>query len=56
MTFARTFAAALLLAIVSFAAGSAVAESKKAIFAGGCFWCVEEAFDQVDGVVATISG
>ena len=27
-----------------------------AIFAGGCFWCVEEAFDQVDGVVSTTSG
>ena len=28
----------------------------KATFAGGCFWCVEEAFDKVPGVVATISG
>ena len=27
-----------------------------AIFGGGCFWCVEEAFDQVPGVVATTSG
>ena len=27
-----------------------------ATFAGGCFWCVEEAFDKVDGVVSTISG
>lgn len=27
-----------------------------ATFAGGCFWCVEEAFDAVDGVVDTISG
>lgn len=28
----------------------------EATFAGGCFWCVEEAFDAVDGVKATISG
>jgi len=28
----------------------------KAIFAGGCFWCMEEAFDKPSGVVATISG
>ena len=28
----------------------------KATFAGGCFWCMEEAFDKVPGVVATISG
>jgi peptide-methionine (S)-S-oxide reductase len=29
---------------------------KKAYFAGGCFWCMEEAFDQVDGVLEVISG
>lgn len=28
----------------------------KATFAGGCFWCVEEAFDTVPGVVSTTSG
>lgn len=28
----------------------------KATFAAGCFWCTEEAFDKVDGVVATVSG
>lgn len=27
-----------------------------AIFAAGCFWCVEEAFDQVEGVISTTSG
>jgi len=27
-----------------------------AIFAGGCFWCVESDFDKVPGVVETISG
>ena len=27
-----------------------------AIFAGGCFWCVEADFDKVPGVVKTISG
>ncbi|WP_119458238.1 peptide-methionine (S)-S-oxide reductase MsrA [Rhodospirillaceae bacterium SYSU D60014] len=27
-----------------------------AVFAGGCFWCVEEAFDKVEGVVETTSG
>ena len=29
---------------------------KEAIFAGGCFWCVEADFDKVPGVVETISG
>jgi len=28
----------------------------RATFAGGCFWCMEEAFDKVPGVVATVSG
>jgi len=27
-----------------------------AIFAGGCFWCVESDFDKVPGVVRTVSG
>lgn len=27
-----------------------------AIFAGGCFWCVEADFDKVPGVLATVSG
>ena len=31
-------------------------ETKTAIFAGGCFWCVEDAFDEVDGVTETVSG
>ena len=31
-------------------------ENKKVYFAGGCFWCMEESFDQVRGVISTISG
>jgi peptide-methionine (S)-S-oxide reductase len=27
-----------------------------ATFAGGCFWCVEEAFDKLPGVLSTTSG
>lgn len=27
-----------------------------ATFAGGCFWCLEEALDKVEGVVSTTSG
>ncbi len=29
---------------------------KSAIFAGGCFWCVESDFDHVPGVLETVSG
>ncbi|MGY6530018.1 MAG: peptide-methionine (S)-S-oxide reductase MsrA [Cyanobacterium sp.] len=28
----------------------------KATFAGGCFWCMEEPFDELDGVISTTSG
>ena len=28
----------------------------KAYFAGGCFWCMEESFEKVEGVVEVISG
>jgi peptide-methionine (S)-S-oxide reductase len=28
----------------------------KATFAGGCFWCMEEAFEKVEGVVSATSG
>jgi len=27
-----------------------------AIFAGGCFWCMEPPFDKIDGVLSTTSG
>ena len=27
-----------------------------AVFAGGCFWCMEHPFDELDGVVSTTSG
>ena len=29
---------------------------QEAVFAAGCFWCVEAAFDKVDGVLETTSG
>lgn len=50
----RTLLAAALLSTTFMP--SAFAETKSAIFAGGCFWCVESDFDKVKGVVATTSG
>ncbi len=34
----------------------AVNEQDTAIFAGGCFWCMEPPFDKLDGVISTTSG
>lgn len=33
-----------------------MADEKKAYFAGGCFWCVEEAFEKTPGVLSAMSG
>jgi peptide-methionine (S)-S-oxide reductase len=61
----RFFSSLILAALVGVASALAQTaapasppqdEIRSAIFAGGCFWCVEEAFDHVDGVVETISG
>lgn len=44
-----------VIASAAFAA-PARAETGVAIFAGGCFWCVESDFDKVKGVTSTVSG
>jgi peptide-methionine (S)-S-oxide reductase len=47
----------------AFSSGSTAADQatdgrrlETATFAGGCFWCMEEAADKVDGVISTTSG
>ena len=30
--------------------------TKKAVFAGGCFWCMEPPFEKLDGVLSAVSG
>ena len=50
-------AALVVLAMsVSGGEGAVAADTKTAIFAGGCFWCMEAAFDEVNGVTDTTSG
>lgn len=51
----RMLAAALFSAIALIAPSKA-AGTETAIFAGGCFWCVETDFDSVKGVISTTSG
>lgn len=47
------FLLALLLCCYHF---SVYAETKTAVFAGGCFWCMEKPYDHIDGVISTTSG
>jgi peptide-methionine (S)-S-oxide reductase len=51
-------AAALLSASAAILSPTApaAAETQTAIFAGGCYWCVESDFDHVPGVISTTSG
>ncbi|TLY15822.1 MAG: peptide-methionine (S)-S-oxide reductase MsrA [Nitrospirae bacterium] len=51
----------VLLAAVPVMADNATKQTgdrllEKATFAGGCFWCMEEAFEGVEGVVSVTSG
>ena len=56
--FSRSLSAALLAlaAGLSMPALAVSSETQTAIFAGGCFWCVESDFDHVPGVISTTSG
>lgn len=33
-----------------------MSDMEQATFAGGCFWCMEEAFENMDGVISVVSG
>ena len=46
----------MLLQILIASPLQASAESEEAIFAGGCFWCLEHDLEKLDGVVSAESG
>ena len=46
----------LIVVLVLAMTGVASAKTEKAIFAGGCFWCVESDFEFVPGVRSVVSG
>jgi peptide-methionine (S)-S-oxide reductase len=46
----------LILATALVLAPAHAQKTEKAIFAAGCFWCTEEAFEHVDGVISAVSG
>ena len=46
----------ILLSIIFLQNNSQAQNIQKAYFAGGCFWCMEEAFEKVNGVLEVVSG
>ena len=47
----------LVFALLTTLAATVFAQkTEKATFAGGCFWCTEEAFEKTPGVISAVSG
>lgn len=40
----------------SLSAQNSASSTKTAVFAGGCFWCIQPAFDKAPGVIKTVVG
>ena len=54
--FRRLIVFSILLQLLIACPLHAFAESEEAIFAGGCFWCLEHDLEKLDGVVSAESG
>jgi methionine-S-sulfoxide reductase len=44
------------LAVASHGQSLSSTSTKTAVFAGGCFWCIQPAFDKAPGVIKTVVG
>src|ERR1700747_179375 len=58
-TFLRVLGCAALAVVTAgqtHAQNSSPTATKTAIFAGGCFWCIQPAFDKANGVIKTVVG
>lgn len=51
-----TLAVAVALGATSASAATTTGGHAIATFAGGCFWCMEPPFDELDGVISTTAG
>src|SRR5438477_5530297 len=46
----------MLWPTIAGAQNSSFAPTKTAVLAGGCFWCIQPAFDKATGVIKTVVG
>jgi len=53
---ATALAVAVALGATVAAAAATASGNAVATFAGGCFWCMEPPYDELDGVISTTSG
>lgn len=56
MKLLTTLIAGLVFAASAHAADESQPATRTAVFAGGCFWCIQPAFDKTPGVIKTIVG
>ena len=56
MMLATTLAVAVALGATVASAATTASGNAVATFAGGCFWCMEPPYDELDGVISTTSG
>ncbi len=52
----RILLAGAVALLMLFSAGTGAAKEELAIFAGGCFWCMESPFDKLPGVISVTVG
>ena len=48
----------LFFSVLFFTSGNSIAEGnvQTAVFAGGCFWCMEADFEKIPGIIEVVSG
>ena len=54
--FRRLIVICMIFQLLMVFPGKVFAESKEAIFAGGCFWCLEHDLEKLDGIISAESG